>query len=647
MQFVNPAAFYLLGVIPIVVALHFLKLRRHTHRVPSIMLWRSTDEDRRANVPFQRLRNILLPLLQVLFLLLVTFSIARPALRRPGFMAGRAILIVDNTASMLSAEKGKTRLDFAKQAALKHIEQVSATGGMMLMVTSPSESDAYIREAFTTDTTKLQSAIANITPTHIPRDLRPVFDAAARYSESPEDKVFFISDNFDNLPDIPLSIHKIGVGADPENVGIVHFSLEIVADRYEVLVGVQNFTDTLREIDVQLAVENVHLDEKTTSILPGKAKSILFSGDPSGLAQRVISAHLRLPDDFVLDNSVSAILPAVSPLRILLVSDNQNSLPPQLLKSYGNHTQLNTVTPSDYHGTNDADIAIFDGGTPSGQEAFGSFSEVASGTHLIFINPGSNLPFIAAESRTIETDTGIGRVIKTDETHPLMANVSLQKLQVHGSTHRRLPLSSQSLVETEKGALIWLGSEADSQFLVFEFDAFNPRISTFATSIDGPLFVYQCLAWFEARSTLLRPLGSDAARTRHAFQTGEQVKIAPISDGVTLSVQKPDEKRIRVADSIFTETDQVGVYTLFADGTQLEQFTVNLLDAKVSALSHAATAPVPEVPAATADRFQPMTQEVWRIPALFAFIVLLLEWWFYHREGISVRGGVLSKGAAS
>ena len=646
MQFLNPAAFYLLGIIPIVVALHFLKLRRHTHRVPSIMLWHSTDEDRRANVPFQRLRNLLLPLLQVLFLLLVTFSVARPALRRPGFMAGRAILIVDNSASMLSAEKGDTRLDLAKQAALKHIEQVSATGGMMLMVTSPSDSGVYIREAFTTDTSKLQSAIKNITPTHRPRDLRPVFDAAARYSESPQDTAFFISDNLENLPDISLSIHKIGVGADAENIGIVNFSVEIVADRYEVLVGVQNFTDTLREIDVQLAVENVHLDEKTTSIPPGKTKSILFSGDPSRLEQRVISAHLRLADDFALDNGVSAILPAVTPLRILLVSDNQNSLLPQLLNSYGNHTKLNTVAPSDYHGTNDADIAIFDGGTPSGQEAFGGFSEVAFGTHLIFFNPGNNLPFIAAESRTVETDMETGRVIKTNETHPLMADVSLQKLQVHGSTHRRLPLSGQSLVETEKGALIWLGSEADSQFLVFEFDAFNPRISTFATSIDGPLFVYQCLAWFEARSTLFRPLAFDTVQTRHAFRTGEQVKIAPIGDGAILSVQKPDNKRVSVVDSIFTETDQVGVYTLFADDTQLEKFTVNLLNAQVSALSHSATAPIPEVPAATADGFQPMTQEVWRIPALIAFIVLLLEWWFYHREGVSVRGGVLSKSAA-
>ena len=75
-------------------------------------------------------------MLQVLFLLLVTFSVARPALRRPGFMPGRAILIVDNSASMLSTEMGQTRLALAKQAALQHIQQVSAEGGMMLMLTS-------------------------------------------------------------------------------------------------------------------------------------------------------------------------------------------------------------------------------------------------------------------------------------------------------------------------------------------------------------------------------------------------------------------------------------------------------------------------------------------------------------------------------
>ena len=628
MQFLNPAAFYLLGVIPIVVALHFLKLRRHTHRVPSIMLWHSTDEDRRANVPFQRLRNLLLLMLQVLFLLLVTFSAARPALHRPGFMPGRAILIVDNSASMSSTEMGQTRLALAKQAALQHIEQVAAQGGMMLMLTNA----AAVQVAFTTDTAKLQHAIENIPKSEAPRNLQPVFDAVTHYAESPQDKIFFISDNFENLPDISLPIHKIGVGGAAENVGIVHFSVEIVADTYEVLVGIRNFTDTPRELDVQLAVEGEPFDQKTAAIAPGKTKSILFSDDPSGLVGKVMSVHLQLDDDFLLDNSATALLSATSPLRILLVSDNENSLLPALLRTYGKHVQLRLVAPADYHGTGDAHIAIFDGGTRTGREVFSGFSEVASGTHLVFINPGSNLPFIPADARVVEEVAAPIRVIKTDKTHPLMVGVLIQGLRILESTYRKLPLSGRSLIETEKGALIWFGQESSSQYLVFEFDPFNLDVSSFALTVpDAQLFFYHCLEWFEARSAPLQSFAFQEGQTRHTFRTGEHVRIAPIGEAVDLHVQKPDNKTVEVMDSIFTETDQVGVYTLFADDRQLERFTVNLMDPKESALPHPGTAPTPEVPTAI-EGVQPMAQEVWRIPALLACVVLLLEWWFYHRD---------------
>ena len=643
MQFLNPAAFYLLGFIPIVVALHFLKLRRHTHRVPSLMLWHSTDEDRRANVPFQRLRNLLLLMLQVLFLVLVTFSAARPALDRPGVMPGRAILIVDNSASMLSTEMGQTRLALAKQAALQHIEQVSAAGGMMLMLTNT----AAVQAAFTTDTAKLQHAIENIPKSEAPRNLQPVFDAVAHYAESPQDTVFFISDNFENLPEIALPIHKIGVGEAAENVGIVHFSVEIVADRYEVLVGIRNFTDTPRELDVQLAVEGEPFDQKTTSIPPGKTKSILFFGDPSRLVGQVISAHLQLADDFLLDNSASALLSTLSALRILLVSDNPKSLLPALLRTYGKHVHLRLVAPADYHGTGDAHVAIFDGGTHTGREAFGGFSEVTSGTHLVFINPGNNLPFIPEEARTVNEVAAPLRVIKTDETHPLMVGVLMQGLQVLESTYRKLPLSGRSLIETEKGTLIWFGQEASSQFLVFEFDAFNPDISSFALTVpDGPLFFYHCLAWFEARSTPLQSFAFQEGQTRNMFRAGEHVRIAPIGEEVALHVRKPDNKTVKVVDSVFTETDQVGVYTLFADDRQLERFTVNLMDPKESALPHPGTAPTAEVPTAIERELQPMPQEVWQILALLACVVLLLEWWFYHRDGLSLQIGARSKRAA-
>ena len=635
MQFLNPAAFYLLGVIPIVVFLHFLKLRRYTYRVPSIMHWLSTDEDRRANVPFQRLRNLLLPLLQVLFLLLLTCSVARPIVHRPGFMPGKAVVIVDNSASMLSEEAGQTRLSLAKAAAREQVEQIAAGGGVMLMVTQGA--DAYIQHAFTTDTAQLQRAIENITPTHAPRNLRPVFDALTRYTDAPQDQVFFISDTFENLPDIPVTLHKIAVGADAENIGIVLFNVDLVQDQYEILVGIQNFTQAPSEFSVQLTVENAPLDDRTVIVAPGTTTSVLFSGDPRGLEGKVISVHLGIEDDFSLDNSASAILSGVTPLKVLLVSDNQKSLLPELLRTYGKHVDLDVVVPADYHGSGDADITVFDGSTPTGREALRGIAEVAPRTRLMFINPGSNLPFIPTDASIVQTSGEPTRVIRADAAQPLMADVSLQGLRVRESTSRDLPIWGQALVETEKGALIWLGeaAEVQTQILVFEFDAFNPEVSTFAVSIPGPLFVYQCLAWFEAGTDPVQPLGSHTGRTRQAFRTGEQVAVVLENTDMPFHIQTPDGTMVTLNDAIFTETDRVGVYTLFADdGRELERFTVNLLDTAVSTLSHTTTvaAASENVSASLETGLQPMAQEMWRFPALLALIVLFVEWWFYHRQ---------------
>ena len=597
------------------------------------MFWLSTDEDRRANVPFQRLRNLLLPLLQVLFLLFLVSSVARPALRRPGFLPGKVILIVDNSASMSSKEMGETRLALAKQEAQEYIKDISTSGGMMLMVTNAP--DTYIQQAFTTDTTKLHAAIEHIIQNHAPRELRPVFDAAMRYADSPQDRIVFFSDTFENLPETSLPVEEIGVGGKAENIGIVRFSVEMLVDRYEVLMGIQNFTDTPTEFDVQLAVENVLLDDRAVTIPANETKSVLFSGDPSGLAGKVLSGHLGVDDDFLLDNSAWALLSAVSPLRILLVSDNQQSLLPELLKSYGRHVKLDLVNPVDYHGTGDADIAIFDGGTPTGREAFGDSSEIASGTHLIFINPSSNLPFMPKDASAVETEKTATRVIKEDGNHPLMAGVSLQGLRVSESIHRALPLWGHSLVETENGVLIWLGSEADTRLLIFEFDAFNPEVSSFALTIpDAPQFMYQCLGWLEAGTAPLQPLLSQESGTRHAFRTGEQVRVALSREGRTLHVQKPDETKVELDNPIFSETDQIGVYTLFAENQSLERFTVNLLNDTESALPHSKTTAVADMPSAVAGGLQPMTQEIWRWFALSACLLLLVEWWFYHRNSL-------------
>ena len=87
-------------VVPLLVALYMLKLRRTRRDISSTLLWKSHTEDVRANTLMQRLRLTPLFLLQLLLLLLLACALMQPVLAgwtRPG---GRMVLFIDQSASM-------------------------------------------------------------------------------------------------------------------------------------------------------------------------------------------------------------------------------------------------------------------------------------------------------------------------------------------------------------------------------------------------------------------------------------------------------------------------------------------------------------------------------------------------------------------
>src|SRR5437870_5469388 len=111
---VLPAAIAAGIVVPSLLILYFLKLRRREMPVSSTLLWRKAIQDLQVNAPFQRLRRNLLLFLQLLLLLLLCFAFARPITHyTPG--AGKVtVILIDRSASMSTADpdlKDKTRLD--------------------------------------------------------------------------------------------------------------------------------------------------------------------------------------------------------------------------------------------------------------------------------------------------------------------------------------------------------------------------------------------------------------------------------------------------------------------------------------------------------------------------------------------------------
>ncbi len=628
MVFLNPVAFYLLATIPIVFALHFLKLRRQRYVVSSILLWRTSTEDQKANVPFQRLRSWLVPFLQCLFLLLIVTSVARPALRIPGIIHGKIIYIVDNSASMQSTEMGETRLSLAKKEVLKQIIQVSASGGIMIMVTHPSTQ--HVHQTFTTDIQKLQTAIEHIPSTHIGHYSTSVFDLASRYVDTDQDQIVFVSDSIKNIPTTSIPINAVPIGMTAENIGIVQFSIERMADQYTVLARIQNWTDSEREVDTRLELESEKpISEKTVKIPAGEVQTVLYSLSAKDLEGISISLHLvDVADDFVADNRAWAILQPKQQFRILLVSDRSQPFLTRLLSSAGDNIELKSISTAEFQSTGDTDVVIFDGGISKSN----NFINNTGRESIIFINPKSALPILTETAYDV-ISTPVS-VIKEEKTHPIMQGISLLGLHIKESVNREIPTWGNVIIETEKGPLIWLGQDVGRQLLVFEFDAFNPEISSFPITIpDVALFVYQYLEWLESRTAPIQSLAVQQGVDGMSFRTGEKLKIElPKSVTGIIQVKKPDGTIVNLENDVFTETDQVGVYSVYVENVLYDRFALNLLDETESTLSSINPEINIQKPVDNIKTLKPLMQEVWQWVVLFAVGFLLCEWWCYHRS---------------
>ena len=101
----TPLQWVLVGLIPpAIIALYFLKLKRHPVEVPSTYLWSRTIEDLHVNSLLQRLRRSLLLFLQLLAVALAAMALFRPGIEGEDTGAGRKVFLLDTSASMQTTD---------------------------------------------------------------------------------------------------------------------------------------------------------------------------------------------------------------------------------------------------------------------------------------------------------------------------------------------------------------------------------------------------------------------------------------------------------------------------------------------------------------------------------------------------------------
>jgi hypothetical protein len=315
MTFVTPmlAAIAAAVMIPSLVILYFLKLRRRDAEISSTLLWRKAIEDLQANAPFQKLRNNILLILQLIALILGLLALAQPQWRAGAPAAGRHVIVIDRSGSMQATdgdaddpESKLTRLEKAKAEAIALVENLrepgltDASGDEAMVVAFDTIADRICN--FTSSKTELKRAIESIRPTDSPTKFVPAFETARAFAKPQEvegkglvgdgARVHLFSDG--RLPDLAeitpssndlLTYYPIGRSTSV-NLGIVGLRAERAFDdpsQVSVFVSVQN-SDTLgRKVDVQLAIDG-QIAAVREATIPGARVEDVQQGSAGGAA---------------------------------------------------------------------------------------------------------------------------------------------------------------------------------------------------------------------------------------------------------------------------------------------------------------------------------------------------------------------------
>lgn len=284
-------------VVPPLILLYFLKLRRREASISSTLLWMQSVQDLQANAPFQRLRMNLLLFLQLLALMLMLLALSQPQWTGVTTTSSRTVLLIDRSGSMSSTDVGPSRLEEARRQAIAYVRGIR-TGGLLargrqaeqVMVISFAE-EARVLCPFTTSQAELTEAINSIEQTHETTSIAQALELARAYTINtdpetdkpigpPATLIVFSDGRIRDLQEVvtrdTVIYRPIGDAKAPGNLGIVEF-------------GADRAPTNLAEIAVYARVANYRLE-------PAQVDVLFSVGD-----QLVGSKRLELPPAYVED----------------------------------------------------------------------------------------------------------------------------------------------------------------------------------------------------------------------------------------------------------------------------------------------------------------------------------------------------------
>ena len=634
MNFLNPAAFALGLLIPILIAMYLLKLRRTEQEVSSVFLWRRMVRDIEANAPWQKLQRNLLLLLQLLFLIVLILALARPFTWKLGAGGQAAIFIMDTSASMAAGDVPPSRMEEAKAQARQLVNGLSEETRITVIAAGQG---AQVLAASSQDRRQVLLAIDSLQPGTSGSDLTAALQlASAIAARQPDTEIMVLSDGRVTLPERlairgRLSYYPIGLNGDNQAISL--FTLEATAGgNLTAFVQVTNYNDQPSQRRLELYSSGPILINVYDLEIQPKSQHVVLAEDLPP-ETRLVEARLTGTDALPLDDHAWAVYRPTNPAAVTLVTEGNiflqtalgllpgvnvtNVRPKEWDTSTGGVTPLLPVTQT-------TSLTILDGYVP--------ITSTLPAGNLFYIAPLRSTTYFSV---TGSVDTPVLRAVSTDD--PLLSNVNLAGVNVLDSAQIALPDWARPVIvgDTNQGSngvvttpLLFAGEVDGRRVAVLAFDIHR---SDLPLQVAFPLLLSNLLDW-------LAPGGNDAIPTQVA--PGVAVVIQVPLDVDLVSVTPPDGSRIQLSPQAgrvtLADTSQLGVYQLIWGEAETVEFAVNLFNPQESDLRPLLSLPVAGVESLDVNsRPQQARREWWRPLAFAALGVMMAEWLVYQRATLS------------
>ncbi len=643
MNFITPFGFIFAIFIPAIILLYLLKLKRINTPISSTLLWRRTLEDLKANTPFQKLKRNLLMFLQIIIVALLVLSVARPVLNLGGLQGQSFIVLIDHSAGMSATDVAPTRLEEAKQKVIDLVDDMSV-GDQMMVVTFAA--GARPLTTFEQNKGVLRSVIKNIQPTDDPTQINEALQIARSAAEvQPNPEVVIISDGRFSIPsDSPLATLKtrfVPIGESDNNAGIVDLVVRKdlgIEHNSQILVGISNSSKEEKELYLELwgvghAADDIQgttpaadsassnttgdeesskterklMDARKLTLAPETHESIVFE-DPGTFPEK-IEVILDSDDALDVDNKGWILIPKEKKIRVLLVTEGNYFL--QRVLNVDHRSQVSVVTPNEYTGPGDYDLILFDAFSPP---------SIVEGNY-IFINAIPPLPEWSS-GEEIE----LPAIIDWDRFHPMTRYLTLDNLTISKCKNIGIPSWSEVIAEARETPLIVTFRQNQIRGVVTAFDIYD---SDWPLRVSYPIFFANVYNW------CMENVGASSLIKR----TGDVLTLEP-PDSLEQSavIKGPDSEPLKTftftdnAPQFFSETHQTGIYEYVIGDQVSKRFSINLLSPEETNITPAQTLQTEEVVVEGDSEAVNTNQEIWRILAIIALLVLFVEWIVYVRR---------------